>query len=476
MKSKTKSRAGLTVLICILVLTGFAATMWMLGADTRKFNTGKALMESGQYSEAILIFETLSENPEANSLIPVCHYKQAESYRLAGDYAAAQASYEQAGDYRDAATQAQRMLYNQGHQAFLQEDYDAANRYFLQLEGSLEDYGYYHFETLADAARYLDQQRSDLADTVRFHIGDVSDEDFSDNLRNLFPSLYYLINYFEKDKLLTIAGIEYYPADNILYALKINDTSRLTDEELEVLDLAQQVVAQAKEETSTLFETELWIHDWLCNQVDYESPNMEVKRKEYIRLRELSSVGAMLDGIANCQGYADAFYLLGTMAGLEVDRVFGTAGGGHIWNTVNLDGQNYIVDVTFDDYSDPDFNGWGYTYFNAYWDPNCYDPYGDDSLNPEVTKEQDLSQSYFLHKNLIFSTLEDAAESLIQQHLTEGHSWAYALVTEAEISMEELNDTLYNKLWKYAQYGRSYSWSYMADPYGGNTALIVHWT
>ena len=476
MNANKKSRSGLAFLICFMILAGFAGLVWMMGDDTRQFNTGKSLMESGQYREAIAIFEELPKNPEAVSLIPICHYKQAESYRLEKDYAAAQASYQLAGDYRDAATQAQRMLYNLGHQAFLQENYDSANQYFLQLDGSQEDYGYYHFETLADAADYLDQQRNDLADTVRFHIGNVADENFADNLRNLFPSLYYLINYFENDKLLTIAGIEYYPADNILYALKINDTSHLTNEELEVLELAQQVVQQAKEESSSVFETELWLHDWLCNQVDYESPNMEVKRKEYIRLRELSSVGAMLDGIANCQGYADAFYLLGTMAGLEVDRVFGSAGGGHIWNTVSLEGQNYIVDITFDDYSDPNFNGWCYTYFNTFWDPDCYDPYGDDDLTPEVTMEQNLSQSYFLYKNLIFSTMEEAAESLIQQYVEDGQSWTYALVTDTKISMEEMNDTLYNKLWKYAQYGKNYNWSYLTDYYGGNTSIIVHWT
>ena len=64
----------------------------------------------------------------------------------------------------------------------------------------------------------------------------------------------------------------------------------------------------------------------------------------------------MIDGKANCQGYTDTFYMLGTMAGFKMDRLYGNSTnsngskGGHVWNTIDFgDNIAYSVDVTWDD-------------------------------------------------------------------------------------------------------------------------------
>lgn len=61
----------------------------------------------------------------------------------------------------------------------------------------------------------------------------------------------------------------------------------------------------------------------------------------------ISAVSALVAGRANCQGFSDAYYLLGTLAGLRVgyqagykDRV------PHLWNIVQLNGRWENVDVT----------------------------------------------------------------------------------------------------------------------------------
>ena len=61
----------------------------------------------------------------------------------------------------------------------------------------------------------------------------------------------------------------------------------------------------------------------------------------------ISAVSALVGGRANCQGFSDAYYLLGTLAGLQVgyqagfkDRV------PHLKNTILLDGRLESVDVT----------------------------------------------------------------------------------------------------------------------------------
>ena len=60
--------------------------------------------------------------------------------------------------------------------------------------------------------------------------------------------------------------------------------------------------------------------------------------------------GALVNGYALCEGYAKAFKLLCNRAGIPCELVIGTENGqSHMWNYVQLDGQYYHMDVTFDD-------------------------------------------------------------------------------------------------------------------------------
>jgi len=92
----------------------------------------------------------------------------------------------------------------------------------------------------------------------------------------------------------------------------------------------------------TPYEIELAVHDWLYKQVAY---NNETTNKNTI-------YGALVEGIANCQGISRAFqYILDTM-GIECLLLGGPfvdgAGneGPHQWNAVKLDSQWYQVDIS----------------------------------------------------------------------------------------------------------------------------------
>ena len=50
-----------------------------------------------------------------------------------------------------------------------------------------------------------------------------------------------------------------------------------------------------------------------------------------------------------CESYSEAFQTLCLYAGINCTGVVGTAGGGHKWNCVKLDGEWYMCDITFDD-------------------------------------------------------------------------------------------------------------------------------
>lgn len=170
----------------------------------------------------------------------------------------------------------------------------------------------------------------------------------------------------------------YLSGARMVYAWRTGDSSMLTDDEKRALAKAEDIVAQAKKETSSELELETWIHDYIVRNVTYGVD-------EY---RHEGAVGALITGMAVCEGYADVFYLLGTMAGLNVVYQYGDDEPefdlvGHMWNLVELDGQWYHVDVTWndpDDASNP--NRVSYRYMNVgndrmgdhYWQDFCHEP------------------------------------------------------------------------------------------------------
>lgn len=79
-----------------------------------------------------------------------------------------------------------------------------------------------------------------------------------------------------------------------------------------------------------------------------------------------TAYGVMVNKYGVCESYAEAFQHLCLMAGINCTGITGTAGGGHKWNAVELDGQWYACDVTFDDPigGDSGVAGW-HTYFNC---------------------------------------------------------------------------------------------------------------
>ena len=64
-----------------------------------------------------------------------------------------------------------------------------------------------------------------------------------------------------------------------------------------------------------------------------------------------TAYGILINGVGVCSGYADAFNLLATRAGLESVIVTGYLQGSlpHAWNRVRIDGQWYTLDVTNND-------------------------------------------------------------------------------------------------------------------------------
>ena len=94
------------------------------------------------------------------------------------------------------------------------------------------------------------------------------------------------------------------------------------------------IVSGAMKQESQL-ETLRYIHDALAKKTDYTT----------FTPMSSTSYGCVVQGLALCQGYTNAFTIIARECGIECGPV---EGGNHVWNYVILDGKEYMVDVTWD--------------------------------------------------------------------------------------------------------------------------------
>lgn len=94
------------------------------------------------------------------------------------------------------------------------------------------------------------------------------------------------------------------------------------------------------------FEKEMTIIQWIVENCTYEEGNV-------------GAYNCIIKGKAQCAGYADAFLQMGKACGLDVRYIYNTD---HAWNLIQLDGEWYHVDVTFEDPEGNNSYGFGNLY------------------------------------------------------------------------------------------------------------------
>ena len=243
-----------------------------------------------------------------------------------------------------------------------------------------------------------------------------------------------------------------YPGDRIADAYFSGDSSDLSYDEKRTLAEAEKILEAARAEADSEFELELLLHDAIAERVTYFNGSTEVPDAKNPP-RHLTAVGALLDKKANCQGYTDAFYLLATMAGFKVGRMnVYNSDGWHIANTVFIDGEWYIVDVTFDDsvvYTDgvqP-----SYRLFNAGRDMCLEYEWGEEMEYYPIADETDENYFYFndakdteFYYEKAFQNVEMLAESIVNEYLNGGNDEYQTVVLGANLDWSVLGDALNN--------------------------------
>lgn len=140
-----------------------------------------------------------------------------------------------------------------------------------------------------------------------------------------------------------------YPGTKVANAYLSGDTSRLNQDEWKLYNIAVKIINEAKKQ-SNWKNQESYIYKEIMRLTTYYTEDNKNHQPRFV-----TAIGALIDGKANCQGYSDAFYMLGRMMNWEVGRISGTANGGaHMWNTITINKgkaneKTYCVDVTWGD-------------------------------------------------------------------------------------------------------------------------------
>lgn len=159
---------------------------------------------------------------------------------------------------------------------------------------------------------------------------------------------------------------EMFDTEPIIKAFHSGDSSGLSELELQILDKASQIYSEVVTDDMSEYEKELALHDYLIANCSYDSGALRAIPKP--SENSDNPYGALVNGQAICKGYTTTFYLFMGMAEIPCIIIHSadTDGEEHAWNAVQLDGDWYYVDATWDD-PVPDVDGRliEHTYFNV---------------------------------------------------------------------------------------------------------------
>ena len=458
------------------VLAIIAVGIYIGTADLRAYHTATSHMEEGDYQGAMEILQEISDYRDAAERIDQCHYAMGAQAYQEKAYVDAIAHFEKAGSYQDAGEQRNRSLYAQGCVLFDDGAYEQAQRYFDALGEQITAYGAYHFATLEQAKAYILARAQALEPSIELYVGDLPEvmksSDAARALGNLAQAERAEVDADTGEKRVRITPA-YYPGVRMAKAWRSGDMSALSEEERAVCARAQALVQQARAETQGERELELWLHDWICQNVAYDNSGQTPAPGELALARHWTCVGAMNDGRANCQGFADTFYLLGTLAGFDVRYQFGKADDElHVWNAIELSGKWYYVDVTYDNFSDTFANSAGtYRFFNFAGDQMGTHRCRTHAEVADVAGATDSGYDYYRSRNAVVNTLSQAASYSIEQRRG-GTQIVHVRLSGAKASSAELSSAIKAQA---QQRNLAASWTVYSWNGDDSTTFTVHW-
>lgn len=194
--------------------------------------------------------------------------------------------------------------------------------------------------------------------------------------------------------------------------IKLSYTRKKEDVRLRISQLDGHAAVILKDISPNMsdYEKALIVHDKLVNSIEY---TLDVPNQHNV-------YGALVDKQATCEGYAKAYQFLLLKLGLNTIVVYGDAGGPHAWNMVELNGNYYNVDVTFDDRSLSNGSSYisrEYAFVNDEQMSKTHTPSSDIS-NTSLPKCDKISLNYFVYNDLIVNDADKKSLQAMVRDLT----------------------------------------------------------
>lgn len=125
----------------------------------------------------------------------------------------------------------------------------------------------------------------------------------------------------------------------------------------------KSIVASIIKPNMSDFQKEITIHDYVVNNTAYDDENLTYGT---LTDDDYTAYGVFFNKTAVCEGYAEAIFRLLNEAKVNNIIIVGTGNNvPHAWNLVNINGEYYHLDATFDDPVSESGNILSYNYFNV---------------------------------------------------------------------------------------------------------------
>ena len=193
------------------------------------------------------------------------------------------------------------------------------------------------------------------ADRDEFDLGDAGKDDFEIAL-NAFAVDHPEVFWIDLESSYTIYEYE----DKLCASLHYTTSGKELENQKAKLDEGVEKAAKNAPDDATDYDIELYLNDFLSENCAYKT-DADSKHTAY---------GALAGGKAVCDGYSHAFQLLCRRLGVECTVIEGTsdfnndAENGHMWNCIQLGGDWYHIDVTWNDSTDSSCGVEHYFYVN----------------------------------------------------------------------------------------------------------------
>ena len=177
------------------------------------------------------------------------------------------------------------------------------------------------------------------------------------------------------------------------------------------LSKCQEIVDLIKQQTEGMsdYDKELYVYEYLAKNITYNDTN-ETSGSIY---------GALVEGQARCAGIGSAVKYICDEIGLKCETLFcfedeENFDGGHVWNTLNIDGSWHDIDITADVLEEGEDRN-GHLYYGALnvprtWITDCHAPvatyYTDYFSIPDST---DFDKDYHVLNGSFVKSGEDFA-------------------------------------------------------------------